>query len=105
VHEEAGGLTKCGDCRDRFRAVDSSRRLAVHRAPCAPAHAIRTLRAMNRAQLIRQSWSGWMSQSTRPVGPAWWQYLWTFVFSCGVALVFTVIGFSAFASGEGAWRN
>jgi Histidine kinase len=46
-----------------------------------------------------------MSQSTRPVGPAWWQYLWTFVFSCGVAAVFTVIGFSAFANGEGAWRN
>jgi signal transduction histidine kinase len=46
-----------------------------------------------------------MSQSTRPVGPAWWQYLWTFVFSCGVAVVFTVIGFSAFADGEGAWRN
>ena len=46
-----------------------------------------------------------MSQSFQPVGPAWWQYAWTFLFSMVVAAGFTVGGFVLFASGSGAWRN
>ena len=55
--------------------------------------------------MLRQSWGAWMSHSVRPVGPAWLQYAWTLLFSCGVAAAFTVVGFLAFADGEGAWRN
>jgi len=60
---------------------------------------------MNRSQMIRASWASWMSQSFEPVGPGWWQYVWTFVFSMGVAAGFTVVGFALFASGGTAWRN
>jgi signal transduction histidine kinase len=61
---------------------------------------------MNRSQMIRASWGSWMSQSYHgAVGPAWWQYVWTFLFSMAVAAGFTVVGFAMFASGDGAWRN
>jgi signal transduction histidine kinase len=60
---------------------------------------------MNRSQTIRASWSSWMSQSFEPVGPAWWQWLWTLLFAMLVAAGFTVIGFALFASGSTAWRN
>ena len=55
--------------------------------------------------MIRASWGAWMSQSFEPVGPAWWQYVWTLLFSMAVAAGFTVVGFALFASGSTAWRN
>lgn len=60
---------------------------------------------MTRSQMVRASWGSWMSQSFQPVGPAWWQYVWTFLFSMVVAAGFTAVGFVLFASGSGAWHN
>ncbi len=60
---------------------------------------------MNRNQTIRASWASWMSQSFEPVGPRWWQFGWTFLFSMVVAAGFTIVGFALFASGGTAWRN
>lgn len=58
------------------------------------------------AALLKQSWQSWVSQDNRPrAGPAWLQWLWTLLFCAGLAVPFTVLGFLAFASGEGAWRN
>ncbi len=39
------------------------------------------------------------------MGPKWLSLVWTFIFCCVCALVFTVLGFAHFAQGEGAWRN
>jgi hypothetical protein len=59
---------------------------------------------MNRA-LLKASWRSWISNDDARVGPRWLQWLWTLLFSCVVAAVFTVIGFLAFARGEGALGN
>ena len=56
--------------------------------------------------LLKASWQTWISNDARPrAGPYWLQWLWTLLFSAGLAVVFTVIGFLAFGRGEGAWRN
>jgi len=56
--------------------------------------------------LLAASWRSWISSDNRaPVGPAWLQWLWTTLFSAGLAVPFTVLGFFAFASGNDAWRN
>jgi two-component sensor histidine kinase len=39
------------------------------------------------------------------VGPEWLHLVWTQLFSMVVAAGFTILGFAAYANGEGAWRN
>ena len=46
---------------------------------------------MNRSQLLRDSWRGWMSQSHASAGPAWWQWVWTLLFSAMVAVGFSIL--------------
>ena len=48
---------------------------------------------MNRSQLLRESWRGWMNQSQPNTGPWWWQWVWTLLFSALVALGFAILGF------------
>ena len=56
--------------------------------------------------LLRGSWHSWISNDMRPrVGPYWLQWVWTLLFSAALAVFFTVVGFLAHGSGEGAWRN
>ncbi len=56
--------------------------------------------------LLRASWESWISNDNRPrAGPWWLQWVWTLLFSAALAVGFTILGFFAFASGEGAWRN
>lgn len=57
------------------------------------------------SQTLLKSWRAWLGSDPYPVGPAWLSHVWTLLFCCAVAVVFTVLGFAAFASGEGAWRN
>ena len=60
---------------------------------------------INRA-LLAASWQSWISSDNRPhAGPWWLQWLWTLLFSMGLAVPFTVLGFFAFARGHGAWHN
>ena len=56
-------------------------------------------------QALRESWQSWLSSDLQPVGPAWLQWVWTVLFSAALAVVFTLVGFLAFARGDGAWRN
>jgi len=46
---------------------------------------------MNTRALLRASWRSWYSLDFRPVGPAWLQYLWTFVFAAVVSVAFAVL--------------
>ena len=56
--------------------------------------------------LLRASWDSWISNDNRPrAGPWWLQWLWTLLFAAAIAIPFTILGFAAFASGYGAWRN
>jgi signal transduction histidine kinase len=56
--------------------------------------------------LLAASWRTWISSETSPrVGPVWLQWVWTLLFCAALAVAFTVLGFLAFARGEGAWRN
>jgi signal transduction histidine kinase len=56
--------------------------------------------------MLRASWRSWVSSEPRtPSGPWWLQWLWTLLFSAALAVVFTVLGFVAFARGEGALTN
>jgi hypothetical protein len=56
--------------------------------------------------LLKASWQSWVSNDDRPrAGPYALQWLWTLLFSGGLAVLFTLIGFFAFGRGEGAWRN
>ena len=56
--------------------------------------------------LLRASWQSWLSNDNRPrAGPWWMQWMWTLLFCAAVALGFTILGFFAFGSGTGAWRN
>ncbi len=55
--------------------------------------------------LLLQSWRDWLGSADEPVGPRWLPWFWTFDFSAVVAVGFTILGFAAFAHGEGAWRN
>ena len=56
--------------------------------------------------LLAASWRSWISNDNRHrAGPWWLQWVWTFLFCVGLAVPFTVLGFLAFAKGDGAWRN
>ena len=56
--------------------------------------------------LLKASWQSWVSNDNRGrAGPWWLQWLWTLLFAAAIAAPFTVLGFAAFASGHGAWRN
>jgi signal transduction histidine kinase len=46
------------------------------------------------AATLRASWRSWWSPSFRAVGPEWLQYVWTFVFNSGIAVVLTLIAWS-----------
>jgi sensor histidine kinase YesM len=46
---------------------------------------------MNTRALLRASWRSWYSLDFRPVGPAWLQYVWTFVFAAVVSVAFAVL--------------
>jgi len=55
---------------------------------------------------LRRSWNSWLSNELRaPNGPWWLQWVWTLLFSAGLAVAFTILGFFAFARGERAWAN
>jgi glucose-6-phosphate-specific signal transduction histidine kinase len=56
-------------------------------------------------QSLNRSWRAWMGGDKAAAGQGWLGLLWTFVFSAVVAAAFTILGFAAFAQGEGAWRN
>jgi hypothetical protein len=60
---------------------------------------------MTARDVIHESWRSWYVQDHRRAGPAWLQYLWTFVFSAFIALAFTILGFAAFGGGNGDWRS
>ncbi len=56
--------------------------------------------------LLSASWQSWISNDNRErAGPWWLQWVWTLLFCMALAVPFTVLGFFAFARGEGAWRN
>ena len=55
--------------------------------------------------LLAASWRSWLANDLKRVGPYWLQLVWTFLFCAALAVPFTVAGFTAFARGEGAWRN
>ena len=55
--------------------------------------------------LLKASWRSWTSADGVRAGPYWLQWVWTLLFCAALALPFTVVGFAAFGSGEGAWRN
>ena len=56
--------------------------------------------------LLKASWDSWVSNDNRPrAGPWWLQWVWTVLFCMALAVPFTILGFVAFARGEGAWRN
>ena len=56
--------------------------------------------------LFAASWESWMrNHDPNQSGSRWLQWLWTLAFSAVLAVFFTVLGFLAFASGTGAWRN
>jgi hypothetical protein len=55
-------------------------------------------------ELLRLSWKGWISGDIEPVGPAWLQWLWTLLFALGLALGFTLLGFTFNARGQD-WFN
>lgn len=46
---------------------------------------------MSTRALLRASWRSWYSLDFRHVGPAWLQYVWTFVFAAVVAVAFAVL--------------
>ncbi|MDH0863592.1 histidine kinase [Mitsuaria sp. GD03876] len=44
---------------------------------------------------LRASWHAWLGNDLQASGPAWLQWLWTVLFSCVLAVGFTVLGFVA----------
>src|SRR5512139_2985449 len=70
-------------CRPACRSVAAPARRAGSCLHC---------NAMMTPELLRASWRSWFTQDFRPIGPAWLQLVWTFVFSAIVALAFTLLG-------------
>jgi sensor histidine kinase YesM len=52
------------------------------------------------ADTIRQSWRSWWAPSHCKEGPAWLQYVWTFLFNTAIAVVLTLVAWG-FASRAG----
>ena len=50
--------------------------------------------------LLARSWRNWLGYPLEPVGPGCLQWVWTLLFSAGIALLFTLLGF-AFDAGRG----
>jgi hypothetical protein len=55
--------------------------------------------------LLRASWHAWIAADTSRAGPYWLQLLWTALFSTGLAAVFTVFGFVAWAGEVENWLD
>lgn len=47
--------------------------------------------------LVHASWQSWVGGRLTRVGPYWLQWVWTLLFCLAMAVVFTVLGFFAFA--------
>jgi signal transduction histidine kinase len=60
---------------------------------------------MSTVAMLRASWRSWFNQDFRIVGPAWLQYVWTFVFCAIVAAGFTLLGFSVNARSLKGWTS
>ena len=58
---------------------------------------------MLNVSVLRQSWRSWWSFSTRTVGPAWLQVLWTVLFNSAIAVVLTLMAWG-FAGRADLWR-
>ena len=57
-------------------------------------------------QALAASWEAWLrNDGLERAHPRWLRWLWTLLFSAGLAVVFTLLGFLAFGRGTGAWRN
>ena len=56
-------------------------------------------------QLLRDSWHSWIAQDMCRVGPLWLQWLWTALFSAGLALVFTLLGFLMLGPRASTWGS
>ncbi|HUG21973.1 sensor histidine kinase, partial [Piscinibacter sp.] len=56
-------------------------------------------------QTLRASWRAWWSQDMERWGPYWLQLLWTLLFSAGLNLVFTVLGFVVNARKLSDWLS
>jgi signal transduction histidine kinase len=54
---------------------------------------------------LATSWRQWLEAETSPAVPTWFQILWTAVFSAGVALFFTLIGFAVSARTLADWTD
>ncbi|WP_416760467.1 sensor histidine kinase [Roseateles sp. So40a] len=45
------------------------------------------------ARRLRASWHAWLSNEAQSSGPGWMQWVWTLLFSCALAVGFTILGF------------
>ncbi|WP_245643591.1 sensor histidine kinase [Roseateles chitosanitabidus] len=54
---------------------------------------------------LRASWHAWISAEAMPSGPEWLQWVWTLLFSAGLAVGFTVLGFVMNARKLSDWLN
>ena len=52
-----------------------------------------------------RAWRTFFSYDQYDQTPQWQRLLLTLLFSMGIAVIFTAVGFVLFAQGEGAWRN
>jgi len=58
------------------------------------------------SQSLSASMEAWIrNDDFERAGPRWLQWVWTLLFAAVLAIFFTVLGFFAFGSGKGAWRN
>jgi len=53
--------------------------------------------------VLKASWRSWYSWDLRPTGPAWLQWVWTFLFSCAVGVGFFVLSIAFRMMGGGGW--
>ena len=57
------------------------------------------------ARRLRASWHSWISSEAMPSGPEWLQWVWTLLFSAGLAVGFTLLGFVMNARSFEDWFN
>lgn len=55
--------------------------------------------------LLERSFASWVAVDFRREGPWWLQWVWTALACLLVAVGFTVLGFTLYGGGRGAWRN